>query len=534
MKKVNWLLVLIFLLALGLRVWILSGVPVGFDSDSIDVAYVGKFLALHGRDPAGNILPLAFDKFGDFRPTGLFYLSGITELALGSSVFTVRLVTAFFGAVSIFVIFAFANELFRKREIAYFSSLFLAILPWDIVLSRDVHEAIVGYFFTILGFWLLLRFVRDTKKRKYLLAGAIVLLFSYFFYHGVRTLTPVLLLVLWLFFRSRDLAKVTILFFIVTLAIVFSPYGGGRLGQVAFYKSPGEVKKVQDLPYADTSIAVARVFHNKFVVYGRDLVSTWFEHFSPSFLLFRGGFPERYMVPEAGLIYITMALVAAAGIVYSAKKPKEVGLLVGWLLVSPVQAALTYEDIPSVTRASFMIFPIVILGGVGLWWILGLLKKPLWRKAFWAVFFFLMALETTYFMHQYLVHQRINKGVLRGEGNIEMGRYIEDQRKNYDLVLVPFEDNLPFYFLFYGGHFDSDIKVNIADTSSNSFSYKNVTYLRVGCPSHFRSQYAGKNVLYIDDSWCQEREDFKTEYTFKRADLTEAWVARTSTKSSNN
>jgi hypothetical protein len=525
MKKFNLLLVLISLLAFGVRVWMLNTVPTGFDSDSIDVGYVGKFLIINGRDPAGNVLPLYFNKFGDFRPTGLFYLSGIMQFVAGSSVFNVRLATALFGSLSVFVVFMFTYELFKRREIAYFSSFFLAVLPWDIVLSRDAHEALVGYFFTIAGFYFLLKFASDVKRRKYLLWGAGLLLFSYLFYHGVRTLTPLLLLVFWLFYRNRDLAKVVVLFFALTFAIIISPYGGGRLGQIVFYKSAGAMQKLQELPYADSSVKEARIFHNKVVVYSRDVVSTWIEHFSPSFLLLKGGYPERYMVPETGLAYFTLVFALLAGVIYVAKKPRETGLIIAWLLVSPVQAALTYEDIPSVTRASFMIFPVVILGGVGLWWILTLFKKRLWRNAFMIAFFSVMLLEIIYFMHQYLVHQKGNKGLLRNEGNIEISHYIISQKDKYDLVLAPFEDNLPFYFLFFGNHFDRSIKIDIADNSTG-FQYQNVQYLRNNCPSHLSDQYVGRKILYIDAPNCEKRPDVGEIYKVTRTDLTDAWVVR--------
>jgi len=525
MRKVNWLLVLIFLLALTLRVFMLGTVPSGFHSDTVDVGYVGKFLVLNGRDPAGNILPLYFNKFGDFRPTGLFYLVGLVELILGSSIFTIGLTTAFFGAALVFVVFMFTNELFKKRQVAYFSSLFLAVLPWAVVLSRATHEAIVGYFFTILGFWFLLKFARNQTNRRNILAGTFLLLFSYLFYHGVRTLTPLLLFSFWIFFRSRDLAKVTVLFFILTLVVVISPYGGGRLGQVVFYKSAGTVQKLQELPYADSNVTVARIFHNKLVVYSRDLVSNWVEHFSPDFLLLKGGYPERYMVPEAGLTYFSLVAVTLAGVIYLAKRPREVGLILAWLLVSPVQAALTYEDIPSVTRASFMIFPIVILGGVGLFWIIELLKKSIWKRLFLFLFFLLATLEVINFMHQYLVHQKGYKGFFKGDGNVEVSRYIIANQKNYDLVLVPYEDNMPFYFLFLAGHFDRNIKIDIADRSLG-FQYQNVKYLRTGCPSHLSSQYVGQRVLYIDEPSCGEEPNTREVNRVKRTDLTDAWVAR--------
>src|SRR3990167_11418260 len=109
-------LLLIFFLALFLRLIFLGSVPAGFHNDEVDVGYVGKFIVLNGKDPAGNILPLEFNKFGDFRPTGLFYLAGISQLIFGSNEFAVRLPTALFGALTVFPLFFLARELFSSAR----------------------------------------------------------------------------------------------------------------------------------------------------------------------------------------------------------------------------------------------------------------------------------------------------------------------------------------------------------------------------------------------------------------------------------
>lgn len=204
----NKKLLLIFLLAFILRVAWLGNLPSGFHNDEVDVGYVGKFMLLNGRDPAGNFLPLTFNKFGDFRPAGLFYIAGLSQLIFGTNVFAARLPTAFFGALSVWPIFYLAREIFKSSRLetnesslpltshsresgnqfqgrlrgsfdklrilsgfsiesrmtaarinskqaglnnfmAYSAAFFLAILPWHIVLSRAGHEAIVGYFFVL-------------------------------------------------------------------------------------------------------------------------------------------------------------------------------------------------------------------------------------------------------------------------------------------------------------------------------------------------------------------------------------------------
>lgn len=345
---------LIFLLALMVRLLFLGSAPWGFHNDEVDVGYVGKFIVLNGEDPSGNFLPLFFNKFGDFRPAGLFYLSGLSELIFGTNVFAVRLPTALFGALTVFPLSFLTKRLFGKENIALFAASVLAIFPWHIILSRSGHEAIIGYFFILLGFVFLLE-SQDQNKRRLLVWSIVAFAISYFFYHGTRILVPMLLITSFPIMRSKIVLKLGIVFLILTIVLLLSPIGRGRLSQVIFYKNPKAAAKLQELPFADKgNIAIARIFHNKAVVYSRELVANYLQYFSPDFLFLRGGYPERYATPETGLIYVVFALPLIIGIAFLLQGSQLGSLAIVWLLVSPLPAVLTYEDIPSVTRASFI------------------------------------------------------------------------------------------------------------------------------------------------------------------------------------
>lgn len=514
-------LLLIFLLALILRFYNLGSVPAGFHNDEVDVGYVGKFLILHGRDPAGNILPLAFNKYGDFRPTGLFYLAGISQLIFGSNEFAVRFPTALFGALTVFPLFFLARELFgvgAKSELpetaAYFVAFFLAILPWHIVLSRAGHEVIVGYFLIIWGLFFLLKFLKKAadaagNDRKFLVSSFLFLIGSYLFYHGTRMIVPLILLPMLLIWRRKDFAKFVIVFLILTIIIVALPIGRGRLAQVIFYKNPGTVKKLSELPFADQgNLALARIFHNKPVVYTRELGGQYLQYFSPDFLFLRGGYPERYLVPETGLLPILAIVFLVWGLVWIVKSAQAAKVLVLWLLVSPIGAVLTYDDIPSVTRASFMIFPLVLILGLGVGDLLKIFKKKRYDKKIKNAFIFgltlLLASELAYFGHQYLAHQKVNRGILRDEGTREMVHYIIAERNNYEQVVVPHGPNIPFYYLFYTGDFSGEIRHDLADPSAD-FRRGNVIFLRDNCPSHRFDHYLGRKVLFIDKEDCEAK-----------------------------
>ena len=63
----------IFVLALLLRIVNLNSVPYGFHVDEAKAAWNSFSILRTGHDDHGKFLPLYYDSFGDFRPTGIIY-----------------------------------------------------------------------------------------------------------------------------------------------------------------------------------------------------------------------------------------------------------------------------------------------------------------------------------------------------------------------------------------------------------------------------------------------------------------------------
>lgn len=589
--RVDKKLLLIFIIALVVRLLALSDVPFGFHNDEVDVGYVGKFILLNGRDPAGNILPLAFNKYGDFRPTGLFYLAGISQFIFGSNVFAVRLPTALFGALTVFPVFYLAKILLggsfgasltipkkrsaragtnpsvnlrlaqasastklgtrssvkatadsvmfldngksTAREIntkaAYLAAFFLAILPWHIVLSRAGHEAVVGYFLITCGLYFLIKYLNGVvfeRSKKLLVYAVLLLASSYLFYHGTRLIVPLLLFGVLAVWQRKTVFKMTLLFLILTFLIMVSPLGRGRIMQVVFYKDPGSTNKLRDLPTVDGgNIPVARIFHNKLVVYGRLVGGQYLQYFSPDFLFLRGGYPERYIVPEAGLVYVFMLPFLVFGIVQIARtggRGKQLAIL--WLLVSPLPGVLTYDDIPSITRTSFMVIPLVLVSGLGAAALYRKLKQVRFWRVVLAVFVILSFLEIIYFGHEYAIHQKSYKATLRDAGMMELAKYLVHEQSKYDVIVASYQSNLPFYFLFFAGDYRGDIKEDISG-GTDRYQRGNVLFLRDDCPALRKYDFDDKKVLYVDQENCQGPTDKSEVIRFIRPDLSVAFKA---------
>ena len=150
-KKDKIILGLIVLLALVLRLWQLDKFPYGFHFDEAKAAWNAVSIGLTGQDDHGNKLPMYYDSFGDFRPTGIIYLIIPFVLSLGRSVWAVRLPVAIIGALSSLGMFVLAGEVAKEKKIKFglWAAFFMAINPWHVSVSRATSEVIVAMFLLI-------------------------------------------------------------------------------------------------------------------------------------------------------------------------------------------------------------------------------------------------------------------------------------------------------------------------------------------------------------------------------------------------
>src|SRR5581483_10898303 len=103
--KQNLLLFLIFFAALLIRTIDLTNLPQGFHVDEAKVGWNAYSILKTGADDWGHHFALHYNTFGDWRPTGIFYLSIPAIQLLGLSVFSVRLTGALFGVGCVIAIY---------------------------------------------------------------------------------------------------------------------------------------------------------------------------------------------------------------------------------------------------------------------------------------------------------------------------------------------------------------------------------------------------------------------------------------------
>lgn len=517
MLRVKILLLIIFLLALVLRFYKLSDFPVGFHIDEASLGYNGYSLLMTGRDDNGHTAPLYIDMFGDNRPSGYHYLTVLPIKIFGLNEFATRFPGALFGSLGIFAIYYFVRAVFQSSTVGLLSALLLAVAPWNIVLSRASAESVVALFFILFGFYFL---VLSVLKRKLLLlfASTFLLALSFLLYHTPRVFVPMmsLLFVYMLFVPSQRISskfKVSMVVSFISLCIfsfflVFLINGGqGRFNQVSIFSNPGTQlildEQIREDGVVGTGVLLTRVFHNKIINQSWSFFSNYFEYFSGEFLFVKGGLPIWYQVPSHGLIYLISLPFILIGIFHLAKSNELLHKIpLAWILIAPITASVTVDDIPNINRA-IVLFPLI--EAVAAYGFITVLRSSKFSKAVIGVSSLVLLFSLGFFLHQYFIHAKIHKTLYRNNGFKEMILSVKESYDIVDKIIVTKTAGgiyplVQFYMQYDPGFYQREGSVK--DRDNNGFG--KFYFVSDTCPSEnssYKNKFPGK-IIYINKGDC--------------------------------
>ncbi len=535
--KNNWILVLIFIFALVLRFYDLSKIPNGVQLDEVNVGYQGYQIITTGKNIFGEYLPIYINRFGDYRPAGIFYLTGLSTLIFGLGNFAIRFPVAFISSLSIFLVY-FLTYLISKNKVASLSSaLLLAISPWHIVASRATSESIVAIFLILLGInFLLLNLQKN--KRVYFLISILLLSLSYFFYHTPRLFVP-LLLFWFLFFnlesydkhkiklvfkKNKNLFFITVFFVFLTISLSFTKFGTGRFSQTSVFSNRDIISRTKVLSDVDQgNILTARIFHNKVVLFTKEVVDQYLSYFSTQFLYIKGGLPNRYVIPDMGLFYYFEAPLLLLGFyVLLRRRDKYSFMILIWLFSAPVAASLTLEDSPNIQRAIFMIPAFQIIEGFGLFYMVK--RSYPFKKTLITILLLGLILNLVYFLHQYFVHSPSFISYSRNDGNEKLFSLLKRKEAEYSKIIISNYEDLPIYYFYYNRQ--TKIPSFSRGKLKNDFNIGKYYFVSDDCPKKKISSVGvikGEKILIVDSPNCGT-EDVVKVGDIVREDSTQAYI----------
>lgn len=205
------LLLLIFVIAFGLRLWGIGfGLPYEYHVDEVQYVYQAMGMGSRGLEPIWWNNP-PFYKYLLLAQYGVLFVVGRglgwhTSVAqFGEQQFLDptylfllgRATTALLGAFTIFLVYGIAKVAYKERRIGLIAAWFLAV---TFIHARDSHYAVNDVpvtFFMMLAMWAAVNITQKPQRRWYLVAGVALGLGFATKYSAIFVSVPLLLAHIW-------------------------------------------------------------------------------------------------------------------------------------------------------------------------------------------------------------------------------------------------------------------------------------------------------------------------------------------------
>lgn len=463
LKKIPVWLILILLLASFLRLWQINLVPPGLFGDEVDTGYQAYSILKTQKDYFGNLMPVHFQSFGDWRVPLYIYLDTIFVAIFGLSELAVRLPSAIFGILGVLATYFLAKKITSDERISLLSAFLLGISPWHVQVSRIGLEAILLPVLFPLGFILFWK-GKEEKRTIWLVLAGFFLGLTPYAYNTPKLFLPFVVLLLLVLWGKELVGKKKLLVFFLTLTIVLAPmaadlikgFGQARFLGISIFSNPEIPEKVrlarQNCEYQGV---VARVLHNKATFWIDDFAKNYLSSISTDFLFGVGDLNPRHSVGGRGELYLFelpfLFLGLGLAILKAFKEKNKIyQFLLGWLILAPVPAALTLKGGTHALRL-FLFLPwfqiLVALGIISVW---GFLKSRRMKISYTLSLIFVISLSLFLYTHQYFVHYPKISGRWWNYGYREIFDYVNKVELKYQKINIsPSWEPSIVYTLFY-------------------------------------------------------------------------------------
>ena len=411
MSKVNkYVLVFILVIASFLRIFQLSSLPISLVGDEIDVGYQAWSLGTTLKDYRGNFLPAMLHSLSEWRTPLLSYFLAPILRIVGPSVMAVRLPVAVMGVLNIYLIYVLFQKIApADKKYGVIAAFFLAISPWHIFFSRAAFDStlLLNLYLGAIILWL---------DAKFYLALPLFIL-TFYTYPIATIFTPLFIGLGWLTHKTKLFEKkylwVHIFSFILVLPFVINLINGSAVDRISGINIMSDPKIADGVILARTEPWVVGnkaevLFHNKLVSMVTTITTNYFQAFSSTFLFISGDPNFGHSTGVFGEFYIILAPLLVIGIYSVIKRLRDskIRLLLFWLLLAPLPAALTQDGGTHAIRL-ILLLPAMILVMTLAWAdIFAVIGKYWWHMLVVVGYFIGCGISILFFWHTYSNHYR--------------------------------------------------------------------------------------------------------------------------------
>jgi len=548
MKKIFFFITVIFFIAAVLRFYHLGDYPIGLHRDEAFLGYNAYSIYKTGRDMNGNFLPLHLQSFL-YSPAGYSYITIPFIWFFGLSSFSVRFASAFFGSITAILVFILALELFstssKKYTISFLSSLFFAISPWSINVSRTATENTVVVFFLLLGTIFYLFLIK--KSKLYILFGAFFCFgLTMFIYQAPRAFLPLFIPLLFMVFHNGKRTKKTffaifiLFFFIIILPLFFILHSSKlslRIRTVSIFATEETPlvlhEQISEDGMRHIPFSLTRIFHNKFLGYAGQIWKNYIDHFSYDFLFTDNSLPIRYKVPSMGIVYTFELPLLLLGMWFLLNKNKKTGyFLIIWILLTPLGDSLTFDDVPNLQRTLLMQPAFCMISAYGCILFFNSLRKNRFIFILSIPFtIFVILYSILFYLHQYYVHAVVHRPWYRQEGYKDLVAKVNQALPAYKKAVITDRESAPaVFFLFYGKYDPATFQYETKHSHIHDFDrvwFSHYQFSQEECPLREIRQENGivittgeNDTIYVNSGVCKPVKNTKILEIIKRSDDT--------------
>jgi len=369
MKKYQSVVLLLIILASAgfFRLYQLDSVPPGLHYDE----------GFNLRNAKETLETGQFEVFypDNFGREGLhIWLVSLSFKIFGTQPWSLRLVSALIGILTVLGLYLLAKELFSQK-VALISSFFLAVSFWHINFSRIGYRAILVPFILCFCFYFLLKAIRQNRLFYFIIAGIFFGLgfYTYIAFRlAVLLLGVVSLLAIWKHWQKEKLIRwgvffITIILVSLPLVIYFTQnpeHFISRSSNISVFSAENPLK-VLALSTAK-SLAMFNIFGD----------SNWRHNYSGSPML----------IWPVGILFI----LGIGLMVTKLYKPKQRIFLLSWFIIMLLPAILTFEGLPHALRSIGVIPVVYIFAALGLIWLFEKISSKNKKIAIIVLIFFLL------------------------------------------------------------------------------------------------------------------------------------------------
>lgn len=510
----NIILILVFIFAFIIRIWGTGQFPAGFTQDEASFGYDAYSLLKTGKDQWGVSWPLVLRSFGDFKLPLYSYLTIPSVALFGLNEFATRLPNAIFGFFAVVVTYLMVSEMTKDRKLAFLSTLFLAISPWHISLSRGAFEANLTSFFMTAGVW---TFLKGLINRKWMFLSSLFFGLNLFSYHSARILTPIIFILLIIFFYKRKPLfywfigflkefKIGLLVFMIFLILALGTMfiGGGKRGADILITNPTDKwGAVSDRRYEAVLKGLpdeySRLFSNKLTYTFSLFYRNYISYLSPIFFFSQGAGEWTYgMIPGRGILYLFELFTISASLIsiIKGKSFKGIWFILFWIILSPISAAVTKGPGYAANRVSVMMPAIQVLSAYGLIviyrYFLSIFKSRFVIKIFYSSFLFILLVSTVSFCEDYFYHASFHSAKSMHYGIKDIMTKTFKLENDYQEIRVSRSLSVPQIWIAFYSKWDPS---NYQRASSNWLVYQNLDLLYVDQLEGYRlGKYSFGNI----------------------------------------